>query len=182
MSALITNFQSPVELRDLVDRYEKDGMTNIDHIFHYEDTFGEWTVDKNSQVGDIVFFMCAKTSKEHMGHVCAEARRQGCTDQIIAFAEAERSLYKRYAGYIVAVGVIESEPFQEEDAGYAFPYWRSPWYAKIGNFELLNIPLHISEYRDYITVSRTGAITRLTKEQEEILKNQIQTKNPNIVI
>lgn len=181
MSAMIINFQSPVAVEDLIDRYIRDKMTNIDHIFNFENTLREWTVDKNSQVGDVVFFMCAKTSKDHMGHVCAEAKRAECAEEIIAFAESERELYKKYAGHIVAMGVVESEPFQDDDAGYAFPYWRSPWYAKIGDFHLLDTPIHISEYRDYITVSRTGSITRLTKEQEETLKKQIQDKKPDLI-
>ena len=81
-------------------------MTNIDHILNFEATLREWTVDKNSRVGEIVFFMCAKTSKDHMGHVCAEARRQGYPSDIIAFAEAERELYKKYAGNIVAITIL----------------------------------------------------------------------------
>ena len=181
MSAQIINFQSPVERKDLLDRYVKDQMTNIDHILNFENTLGEWTIDKNSQVGDIVFFMCAKTSKDHMGHVCVEVKRYG-PPEIIEFAEAERELYKKYAGNIIAIGVVEKEPFQEQDSGYAFPHWRNPWYAKIGKFQLLSTPIHISEYRDYITVSRTGSITRLTKEQEDALKKQIQEKNPQIDI
>lgn len=59
MLSIIINFQSPVEQKDFIDRYERDGMTNIDHILNIESTLKEWTVDKNSQVGDIVFFMCA---------------------------------------------------------------------------------------------------------------------------
>lgn len=181
MSAMIINFQSPVTIEDLIDRYERDRMTNIDHILIFENTLREWTIDKNSQVGDIVFFMCAKTSKDHMGHLCVEARRLGLS-RIIMFAEMERELYKKYAGNIVAIGVVEGAPFQDENAGYTFPYWRSPWYAKIGGFQLLNTPIHISEYRDYITVSRTGSLTRLNVEQEEKLKMQIKDKNPEMVI
>lgn len=126
--------------------------------------------------------MCAKSSKEHMGHVCAEVKREDRSNEFIAFAEAERELYKKYAGNIVAMGVVISAPFQAEDSGYAYQYWRSPWYAQIGEFQLLDTPIHISEYRDYITVSRTGSITRLNKEQEQRLKQQIQLKNPKIAV
>ena len=182
MSAIIINFQSPVEREDLIDRYKRDQLTNIDHILNFESTLKEWTVDKNSKVGDAVFFMCAKTSKEHMGHVCAEVKRCDDPSEIIDFAEAKRELYKKYAGNIVAVGVIEEDPFQTEDSGYACQHWRNPWYAKIGKFQLLSTPIHISEYCDYITVSRTGSITRLTNEQEDTLKKQIQEKNPQIDI
>ncbi len=179
MPAIIVNFQSPVELCDLIDRFERDGLTNIDHILNFENTLKEWTVDKNCAPGDVVFFMCAKTSKDHMGHVCSEARKYG-DEFILSFAEEKRELYKKYAGNIIAVGFIESNPFQTDDSGYEYSLWRNTWYAKICNFQLLNQLVSISEFRDYITVSRTGSITKLTNEQKQKLWNQIKVKNNNI--
>lgn len=41
--AFIMNFQSPKTVEDLLDRFETDGLTNIDHIFHFEETLREWT-------------------------------------------------------------------------------------------------------------------------------------------
>lgn len=178
MGAFITNFQSPVELEDLIDRYEKDGLTNIDYLL--ENRYStEWTVSRYACAGDIALFMCAKTSKEHMGHVCAEARRCG-DEELLEFAEQERELYRRYAGQIVAVGVVKSKPFQLENSGYTYQYWRSPWYARIDGLELLNNTVNISEFRDFITVSRTGAITTLTDEQWGQIKSIICRKNTNI--
>lgn len=173
MAAIITNFQAPKELDDLVDRYERDGLTNIDHLLQFDDTLGEWTVDKNDQVGDTVFFMCAVTSKDHMRRVLKEAKELESSD-IIAFAEDELELYEKYAGKIVAVGVIEEPPFDTYDSGYAYPGWRSPWYAKIGQFRLLDNPVSIDDFRSFIKVSRTGAITKLTTEQETQLKSLIK--------
>lgn len=174
MSAFIINFQSPFELDDLWDRYEKDGLTNIDHILHFEDTLGEWTVHKDAKVGDRVFFMCAVTSKDHMGHVCAEVRRsEEVPHEIVAFAEKERELYRRYAGTIVAVGRIAEEPFQSDDSGYANPVWRTPWYARIGNLQLLDKLVSIDESRSFIKVSRTGSITKLDKNQEDALEELV---------
>ena len=172
MSAFIINFQSPKELIDLIDRFTSDGLTNIDHILHFDDTLMEWTVDKNCSVGDEVYFMCAKTSKDHMRRVLSEARLLGDND-IIAFAEEKLMLYKEYAGKIVATGSVIDEPFQTDNSGYEFPAWRNPWYAKIGSFILLDNPVGIDDFRSFITVSRTGSITRLTKEQTEKLKGLI---------
>ena len=176
--AFITNFQSPVELDDLIDRYMTDGLTNIDHLFYDAEDEMEWTVDKEAKVGDTVFFMCAKTSVNHMGHVRTQARETGEQD-IIDYAEKEYELYKKYAGHIVAVGRIGKEPFQSDDSGYAFHYWRSPWYAEIHDLVMLDNPVHIGEFRDFITVSRTGAITRLDDEQADRLMNLIKTTNNN---
>ena len=39
--------------------------------------------------------------------------------------------------------------------------------------QLLDMPIHISQFRDFITVSRTGAITRLNTEQWAKLRTLI---------
>ena len=168
--AFITNSQSPTELADLIDRYKEDeGYTNLDYVLD-EDAFDslEWTVDKDAKIGDLVFFMCAKTSADHMGHVCAEARRNGDED-IIDFAEEKRKLYKRYAGKIVAIGTLMTDPYQEDNKLFPNQHWRSPWYAKISAILRLVDSVDISEFREFITVSRTGAITKLDKAQTERL-------------
>ena len=170
MSAFIINFQSPKELDDLVDRFQTDGLTNIDHILNFEDTLKEWTVDKNSKAGDKVFFMCAKTSKDHMRRVFLDAKEYA-NDVIIAYAEKELNLYQRYAGNVVATGTLAEDPFMADSSGYNYPAWRNPWYAKIDNFQLLENPVSIDDFRDFIKVSRTGSITKLSEDQEAKLHN-----------
>ena len=179
MPAFIINFQSPFELDDLWDRYERDGLTNIDHILNYEGTLGEWTVHKDAKPGDRVFFMCAVTSKDHMGHVCSQARKtDGIPDEIVAFAEAERELYRRYAGTIVAIGRVEEKPFQSYDSGYSNPAWRNPWYARIRDVQMLAEPIGIDKFRDFIKVSRTGSITKLDNQQETLLESLASLARP----
>ncbi len=179
--AFITNFQAPVEEADLVDRFETDGLTNIDHVLSFEDTLREWTVDKECKIGDRVFFMCAATSKDHMAHVCKQIRELYKDEsELIEYAEKEKALYKQYAGNIVAVGKVEEAPFQTQDSGYEHAYWRSPWYAKIHEFVLLDVPVNISEFRNFIKVSRTGSITRLNDDQASLLNEIILEKNPRL--
>lgn len=182
MKAFITNFQSPKELDELIERYELNGLTNLDLLLQYKDAdpderiVEEWTTWKDSRPGDIALFMCAKTSKDHMGHVCAEARRLG-DKSIIDYSEKERELYKQYAGKIVAVGVVNGEPFQDVSI-YEFQSWKSPWYASISSIELLDTPISIDDFRSFITVSRTGAITVLTEEQKTQLLAIVAGENP----
>ncbi len=178
MSAFITNFQSPVELDDLIDRYRFDGRTNIDILLEDsdKDRFTEWTVPKDAQVGDIALFMCAKSSKDHMGHVLKLAKMDG-DPGLIAFAERQRDTYKKYAGNILAIGFVDEEPYQLIDSGYRYQYWRSPWYAKIRDIRILSNMVNISEYRDFIKISRTGAITKLSYQQWSQLKDLIELKN-----
>lgn len=175
MGAFITNFQSPVELDDLADRYSRGQVTNLEILKNHEKYAPiEWTVDKDAAIGDTVYFMCAKASVDHIGHLCAVLRRMDETDEnLLDFAETLRKRYKSAAGHIIAVGRMAEQPFQTMDAGWEAPYWRSPWYARIDNIHVLDAPVSIDQFRDFIKVSRTGAITKLTPKQEALLQNLV---------
>lgn len=179
MAAFITNFQSPVELDDLIDRYERGKITNLDMILGHKNFIPvEWAADKDAAVGDTVYFMCAKTSADHMGHLCAVLRSMDLVGtDLYAFALTQRSAYREYAGSIVAVGRVADKPFQTDVSGWESPYWRSPWYAKIEEIELLDKPVNISDFRAFIKVSRTGAITKLNAEQHQKLETLINSTN-----
>lgn len=171
---IITNFQPQKDIDDLRDRlYNSDGYTNLEILLTSASFSGEteWTVDKNCQVGDVILFMCAKTAKDHIGHVCAEAKRLD-DDELIDFAEKEREKYNQYAGNIIAIGILSDTPFQSVSS---FPYqgWRSPWYGKVSDLKLFAHPISIDNFRDFIKISRTGSITKLTDEQWKRLKQII---------
>lgn len=179
MAAFITNFQSPVELDDLIDRYERGKITNLDIVLGYKGfTPLEWTVDKDAAVGDTVYFMCAKTSADHMSHLCAVLRSMDLVGtDLYAFALSRKAAYREYAGCIVAVGRIADKPFQTDVSGWESPHWRSPWYAKIEEIEPVDKPINISAFRDFIKVSRTGAITKLNAEQSRKLEIIVNSTN-----
>ena len=180
MGAFITNFQSPIEIDDLEERFYLDGMTNLDKILscRFNEDDGCWTVPYDAQVDDVVLYMCAKTSKDHMGHICAEIKRNG-PKELLGYAEKQRAKYKEYAGKILAIGTVSGMPYQTE-SGYKHQYWKSRWYAEIKAVNLLDYPVDISEFRGYIKISRTGAITKLSSNQWSQLKQQILNKNPNL--
>jgi hypothetical protein len=96
-----------------------------------------------------------------------EAKRLGNRD-LILFAEEQKEKYYRCHGKILAIGKVVDQPRQDVSE-FEYQYWRSPWYARIEQIEILEKPVDISDFRDFITVSRTGAITKLTVEQEEKL-------------
>lgn len=66
------------------------------------------------------------------------------------------------------------------DAGYAFPGWRSPWYGNVQQRILLDHPISIDAFRDFIYISRTGAITELSEDQWMELRRRIEKINPGL--
>ncbi len=109
MSAFITNFQSPVEMQDLEDRFRRGGISNLNMLLHWRQFQPlEWTVDKQAVVGDTVLFMCAKTSVDHIGRLYTQIRKAGQKDSALGrFAAAQQALYKKYAGCIVALAALQ---------------------------------------------------------------------------
>lgn len=96
MSAFITNFQSPVEMQDLEDRFRRGGISNLNMLLHWRQFQPlEWIVDKQAVVGDTVLFMCAKTSVDHIGRLYTQIRKAGQKDSALGrFAAAQQALYK----------------------------------------------------------------------------------------
>lgn len=167
--AKIINFQAPKGYDDLAYYFANYNGTNIDFLFEDAKTgVAEWTVDKTTGVGDSIFFMCAKTSVDHMRHVVVETRKYG-NEQELSFSQNEFSLYKKYAGYIVATGNVIEEPYLEYEDG-------KTWRAKIA-VNILDNPISIDAFRDFITISRTGSITKLNDEQYSKLLELISGKN-----
>ena len=99
-NAIILNFQAPKGIDDLVDRFMRDGLTNIDHILHFENTLKQWTVDKKCKAGDLIFFMCAKTSADHMGHICIEVHKTK-NKELIEFADEKKHCTKYMQGKLL---------------------------------------------------------------------------------
>ena len=171
--AFIMNFSSPITLEDLIDRYLTDGLTNLDHIFHFEQTNKEWTVDEDAQAGDLIFFTCSKESTAYMDRLLAEIRIfEGQVEdfkEVWDFSLHQHWNYSNYAGHLVAVGRLATAPYQLDSPDYEFASWTSNWYAKITDFRLLDSPLPFSAFEDFITFNTKGSRTVLTREQADRL-------------
>lgn len=171
--AFIMNFSSPMTLEDLIDRYYSDGLTNIDHICRFEETPMEWTVNEDARKGDLIFFTCSKESVAYMANLLAEIRRfEGQVEdyeEVLTYAHQQRELYHTYAGHLLAIGRLATEPYQLDSSGYAFAPWTSNWYAKVTDFRLLNRPLPFAAFEDFIDFNEKGSRTVLTQEQTDKL-------------
>lgn len=155
MNVYILNFQAQKELDILICDRESGFETNLDCLLNTESTV-EWSVKKNITVGDIVLFMCAVTSFQRMGSLRKEAERYNNTD-LLAYVNQKRGLFKKHAGTVLAMGVVQAEPFLDP-LDYR-------WYAEIGDIRFFETTIHHDEFKDFIKVSRFESVTKLTDEQ-----------------
>ena len=175
--AFITNFTSPTDIEDLKYFFHEQGGTNLDVLIDEYKKGTEWSVHSGATIGNIVFFMCAKTSWDtrHVGGLRKIAREEG-NIALQRFADAQYQKYKKYAGKILAVGQITESPYEIPPQYYG---QRSQWFALIDNIILLSNPVDISKFKDFIMVSRTSSITKLTPSQTASLMEMIQRDNPD---
>lgn len=165
----IINFQAPKDYDEFLYYIENYSGTNLDFILEDVKTGEtEWSVDKNATVGDTIYFMCAKTSVDHMRHVVVETRKFGNEEELV-LAQNEFSLYQQYAGHIIAMGNILEEPYIASDDGRS-------WMAKV-SVNLLEKSVSIDEFRSFITISRTGSITKISDNQNSQLLGIISGSN-----
>lgn len=174
MAAIITNFQSPKTLDDLMHFIVHGGKTNLDiALTDTKDMQTEWSVAKSNQIGDVVFFLCARTAVDHMRHL-RKIVSEIDSDILQRYTDYEYALHEAFSGKIFAVGIITEAPFQRSDGD-------PTWYAKINLYQLLKAPIDLSEFKDFIKLNSFGAITKLTAEQEKKLGDMVLAKNPDIV-
>ena len=175
--SFITNFTSPTYIEDLKYFFHEQGGTNLDVLIDEYKEGTEWSVHSGATIGNIVFFMCAKTSWDtrHVGGLRKIAREEG-NIALQRFADAQYQKYKKYAGKILAVGQITESPYEIPPQYYG---QRSQWFALIDNIILLSNPVDISKFKDFIMVSRTSSITKLTPSQTASLMEMIQRDNPD---
>lgn len=91
------------------------------------------------------------------------------------FGEQEQEKYREYAGKIICIGELISDPENKYDEN---PSRMS--YADIGNLQLLEEPIASKEISDYLPLNRFGSVTAVKQEQWAILKKLILERNPSI--
>ncbi len=87
-----------------------------------------------------------------------------------------RELCDRYGGKIFAVGTVSSIP-EIEPGAFIEGRKRNPIFANYENVTLLEHPIDIKEFREYITISRQGAITPVFADAFDKLKEEIMKEN-----
>ena len=142
-----------------------------------------WTLPKYARANDVVFFMHAYSAYQTI---------KDLEKQLIDFKDISekkikllqesldrgKELHKRYGGKIFAVGFVVEDPQEDDSLDPDKKHWRSHTYAGISDIWHLSLPIDISEFRDFLSISRFGSVTKVGPEQFEKLRDLIRKKNP----
>ena len=165
----------------------------INNSDYYQDDFKKkgktlfrvtWTVRPWMKAGDIVFFMCGKTSAKK-AHKCLkqlekEINKPDCKYTAEEIGEMQEYLKygtkicDQYAGYIFAIGMLSGTPYYEAPTKSNI-HWRSRVYAPIENiYYLKEKPISVDEISDIVTIAYQTAITPIYGKEFETLLNLVK--------
>lgn len=181
IQSFISNISFPKTLQELQWFATEQGCFNIEDILY--DDIVEWTVPTWAKIGDVVFFMHAKTAKTTITKLRTELKNSNSyyTKQtynlLMSWLERGLALYSSYGGKIFALGIVRGLPSYDSFGTDEGVHWHSRIYARIEVVSRLKYPIDISEFNDFIKVSRQSAITPVLGKDFSELRKRIATKN-----
>lgn len=178
IQAVINNVSFPKTL-DSLEYFVLDiGCFNIEEILYSSSV--EWTMPKWALQNDIVFFYHAKSTIQKIRHLETALKQQPNTPNFDVLWEGlkhARKLYSQYGGKIFAIGRVTAKPQYEYGEWQTHTHWNSRVYAEIGDIWLLKHPVDLSDFSDFIQISRQSAITPVLGNDFEKLRNVITQTN-----
>ena len=178
VQAFLNNISFPKSLDEL--EFFADGF-NVEEILTVSET--EWTAPKWAVEGDIVFFFHAKTAIQWIRKLETKLKSEKTflpaekAQKLESALNRARRLYKKYGGKIFAVGRVSGRPVYDSQDDDEIYHWNSKFYAKIDEIFVLRQPIDISEFSDFLMVSRQSAITPVVGDDFEHLKALTAAKN-----
>lgn len=130
---------------------------------------------------DIAFFFHAKTAINSIRRL--EIQPQNLeeeipnTGELLEGLERAKGLYSLYGGKIFALGRVKGASHVDKGEWQNRCHWSGKIYAEIGDICVLKNPIELSEFSDFIMLSRQSAITPLLGESYDRLKKIITEKN-----
>ena len=180
VQAFITNISFPKKMDEFIDFLEDNFHFDVDDVL--TEKYVQWTAPNWCKVNDIVFFMHAKTAiatirrlkTKYLSHKNNYTNQQ----QILIESGIEHAMdnYRKYGGKIYAVGRVVGETIYDADANKG-KHWSRRIYAPISDIIILENPIDVVEFNDFIFVTRQSAITGVFGEEFEKLKELILSKN-----
>ncbi len=182
VQSFITNISFPKTLDEFLFFLEDDFHFNVNDILNED--YLEWSAPRWSKKNDIVFFMHSKTAISTITRLRTEYFKRkneyNLKQQSLLERGIEHSLsnYKKYGGKIYAIGrVTEPTIYDNFYRDEIKLHWGSRIYAPISDIIILENPIDISEFNDFIFVSRQSAITGIFGKEYMKLKELILSKN-----
>lgn len=179
VQSIINNINSPTTIDELEYFINEVGHYNVEDILQSETV--EWTMPKWAVKDDIVFFFHAKTAIQNIRRL--ETKIKQSTDDtnrksvLLEWLQHARDLYDSYGGKVFAIGHVTGRPFRDDGDWQKKSHWNGKIYAMIGDICILENPVDIGSFSDFITISRQGAITPVVGTDFERLKEVIAKSN-----
>ena len=185
VQAFVTNNTLPKDFEDFFQYLELGYAYPVESLTCNEGEPEEWTAPKWCREDDIVFFMFAARAKSNL----SRARNQYLREYRERFGEEDRraidetfdylfGLHKQLGGKIFAIGRVSGASFFQRDVEYGRDvHWKSTIYAPISDIYQLKRPVDISEFREFLTISRVGTITPVMGSAFRQLKELIMRHN-----
>jgi hypothetical protein len=179
VQSLINNISFPKTIEELEYFVKEVGYFNVEDILYCQTV--EWTMPKWAVTNDIVFFFHAKSAIQAITRLESELKKNkeqyDDYDVLMEGLKHSRNLYDQYGGKIFAIGRVLGRPFYDDGEWQKGLHWRGKIYAEIGDIQILENPVDIKEFSDFIMISRQSAITSVFGEDFEKLKNVIEKTN-----
>lgn len=174
--AYINNISFPSNLEELSNRINEFGTMDMEDVLASNPR--EWSVPKYAKAGELVFFMHTKTANAKISAVKREYINSQDRDENLGKVLLKaKEIYKKCGGKIFAVGFISEDPDCYDPPLDYEVHFKSKYFANITNTFVLNNPIDISEFRDFIKVSQFGSITVLDNKKFQKLRELILSKN-----
>lgn len=178
VQAFIDNISFPMTLEEL-GRFAD--WFNVEEILNVAET--EWTAPRWAVEGDIVFFFHAKTAIQKITMLETKLKQEKTEyseedyQWLWKSLQRARELYKSYGGKIFAIGRVSGRTEYDSQEGDEVLHWASRFYAPIDRIFVLQQPIDISEFSDFLPVSTRGATTPVVGSDFDRLKKIICAKN-----
>ena len=178
VQSFINNVSVPKTIDELLWYIHEHGWYNIEDILYDDEE--HWTVPRWCKKGDVVFFMHAKYADTHLRRLQRELKTANLDDEDDYFCsfwlKKGLRLHHLYGGKIIAIGIVTGASEKENHDTDVKLHWGSTIYADIRVTHLDN-PIDISEFRDFIHVSRQSGITGVFGKEFEKLMELVTKKN-----
>ena len=151
-------------------------IDNVDDLPRINGFKNYYTFQNNPEIAVIGFDALKKYVFEHDDEIGFFWTDYDMAIPTIKELVLNREICDKYGGKIFAVGRVSSIP-ELDYTNLKEMHWGSPIYANYEDVTVLENPIDISEFRDYITVSRQGSITPVLGESFSKLSSAILQKN-----